>query len=162
MASITSHGGVGSDQRKTILVLLDVLDGNLPALDRVAIRAVGSQLPAMDVGMAIGAGMAYVSKHHLGVALRAGVDRGMHATERIPGFVMVEIRQRPDRFPARVGVTRLARKTEATVGASRGGLVRPLLSTQGKRQRHSQQESNSPIHRSYTPFASIVLAIRTW
>ena len=111
MASITSHGGVGSDQRKTILVLLDVLDGNLPALDRVAIRAVGSQLPAMDVGMAIGAGMAYVSKHHLGVTLRAGADRGMHATERIPGFVMVEIRHRPDRLPAGVGVARLARKT---------------------------------------------------
>jgi hypothetical protein len=101
--------------------------------------------------MAIGAGMAYVSKHHLGVTLRAGADRGMHATERIPGFVMVEIRQRPDRLPTRVGVTRLARKAEATVRASRGGLVRPLLPAQGKRQRYSKQDCKSPFHRSYTP-----------
>ena len=151
MARIASHGGVSTDQRKSVLVLLDVLDGNLPALDRVTIRAVGSELPAMDVGMAIGAGMAYVSEHHLGVTLRAGADRGMHAAERIPGFVMVEIRHRPDRLPTRVGVTRLARKAEATVRASRGGLVRPLLPAQGKRQRHSKQDCNSPFHRSYTP-----------
>lgn len=71
MTGIARQRGVRADQGKAILMLLDVLDGDLPALHRVTLLAIGSQLPAMDVSMAIGAALADVRKNKLGMALRA-------------------------------------------------------------------------------------------
>lgn len=52
------------DQRKAILVIAERLHGAIPALHRVAILATGSKLVAMNVGVAIGAVLSNVAKHH--------------------------------------------------------------------------------------------------
>lgn len=59
------------DERKTILVLLDILDRYLPALHGMALIAIGSHLPTMNISVALGALVSYIGKNELAVALRA-------------------------------------------------------------------------------------------
>ena len=59
------------NQRKAILMLFDVLNRDLPAFNRMAVFAFGSQLPAMNISMAIGAAVADIGKNQLGMALSA-------------------------------------------------------------------------------------------
>jgi len=47
--------GMCTDQRETILVLLNLLQRNTPSFDRMATLAVGSKLPPMNVSVAVGA-----------------------------------------------------------------------------------------------------------
>ena len=42
VAGVACDGGVGSGQRKAVIVLLDLLHRNLPSADRVALLAIGS------------------------------------------------------------------------------------------------------------------------
>ena len=49
VALIALHGGVRAKQRKTALMILHLLDGNVPSLNRVALRAIGSHLTAVNV-----------------------------------------------------------------------------------------------------------------
>lgn len=79
MAGVTIQRGVSPNQWKTILVLLDLLDGNLPALDGVALLTVGAKLTLMNIGVAVGAFCPHVRKHRFGVTLRTG-DLLVHAT----------------------------------------------------------------------------------
>ena len=60
-----------TDQGEAILMLFDVPNRDLPPLDRVAVFALRSQLPAMDVGVAIGAAVAHLGKNKVRVTLRA-------------------------------------------------------------------------------------------
>src|SRR5260370_1489141 len=134
MTSVAGQSGVSADEREPVLVLLDVLDGNLPALDRMAFLAVGSELSAVDIGVAVSARVANVRKHQFGVALSARAHRRVHATQRIPGLAVIKIRHRTNWFPTRTGVAGLARKRERAVGTSRGGVARPLFACSQQRQ----------------------------
>lgn len=78
MAGTAVQRGVSSKQRKAILVLVDLLDGNLPALDAVALLAGGTELAFVDVGVTIGALAPYVRKYWLDMALCTG-NALMHA-----------------------------------------------------------------------------------
>jgi len=71
VAIFTLHGGVGAQQREAILVILHLLDGNIPALNGVAPRAVCPHFSLVDVGMAILAIFADIGKDGLDVALHA-------------------------------------------------------------------------------------------
>jgi len=62
MASHTVHHGVGSHQGEAVLVILNLLDGHLPALYRMAAFTVRSELPAMEVRMTVGATCACITK----------------------------------------------------------------------------------------------------
>ena len=53
MARLTADGGVRPEKRETILVLLDVVDRDLPAFDRMTVLALCSQLSAMNIGVAV-------------------------------------------------------------------------------------------------------------
>jgi len=103
------HQGMSAHQRKSILVILNGLDGNLPALDRVATFALGAKLPAMNVGMAIRAGLAYILEDQACMALRAA-DLRMHPAQRIPRGVVIELHDCPSWFPASVGMAVLTWK----------------------------------------------------
>jgi len=92
-----------TDQRETILMIANLLERCLPALHRVAALAVGSELPTMNVGVAIGAARAYVLECQAEMALGTR-DFCMHTAQRIPGLVMIELRIRANRFPTRVAV----------------------------------------------------------
>jgi hypothetical protein len=72
MAFIALHHGVRAEQREAIEVLLNRLDGNLPARYGVALRAIRAKLAAMEVRVAVGAVLADIRKYRLHVAARAG------------------------------------------------------------------------------------------
>jgi hypothetical protein len=63
---------VSPQQRKAILVLIDLLHPNRPSFDRVALFTVRAELPLVNVGMAVRASLAHVGENRLHVTLRAG------------------------------------------------------------------------------------------
>jgi len=114
MTLLTLHYGVRSQQRKSVEMLLNRLDRHLPAENRVALRAVGAELSAVNVSVAIGAVLANVGKNRLGVASRAGYFF-VHAAKRVPRGVVVEFGNGADGGPACVRVTIFAGNGHGTV-----------------------------------------------
>lgn len=64
--------GVSSHQRKAVLMFAYTLQNDVPALDRVALFAVGTHLAAVDVGVAVGAVGPGIGEHWFGMTLGAG------------------------------------------------------------------------------------------
>lgn len=121
MARTAVQCGVGSEQREAILVLVDLLDGNLPALDGVALLAAGAELALVDVGMTIGALFSHIRKYRFDVALGTG-DSLMHTTQREMGLAVVELRQVTDRLPSAEGVAILTRNIQVAVRTAGVGI----------------------------------------
>ena len=78
VAAVAVHRGMGTGQRKTVVVLLDLPDGNLPSPDRVALLAGRPQLPPVNVRVAVCTLVTHICEDRFGVALSTG-DRLMHA-----------------------------------------------------------------------------------
>ena len=89
MTGIAVHSRVRSGQGEAVIVLLDLLNRNLPSPNRVAGLAIGSQLPFVNIGMAVLATLSDVAKHGFYVALSAG-DGLVHAAQRVARPVVVE------------------------------------------------------------------------
>ena len=66
----TRHSGMSAEQRKPVLMVLDLLHGNLPAQYGVALRAVGTEFAPMNVRVAVRAILSHVGENRLGMALR--------------------------------------------------------------------------------------------
>ena len=111
--------GVSAQQRKTILVVLQLLDRYIPSFDRVAPRAVRTHLAPVDVLVAILAVLAYVGEYRFDVALSA-FHLFMHAAQRIAGFSVIKFRNRTDGTPTRRGMTVLTRNRQPPVRALSG------------------------------------------
>jgi hypothetical protein len=141
MAGITLQGGVRTDQGEPVLVVLYGLDGNIPALDRVALLAIRTHLALVDVGVAIGASGAYIGKDRLGVALRASHVL-VHATQRITGLIMIELRDSPDRFPANRCVAVLARNVQIPVRTSRLSITGALPVGSGAHRQQRKKQTD--------------------
>jgi len=107
VALVACHQGMRAHQRKTILVVADRIQCDVPALHRVAALAIGAELSAMNVGMAICAFGADILENHAGMALGAA-HLLVHAAQWIAGAVVVELGVGPDRPPTGVGVAILA------------------------------------------------------
>ena len=107
MAIIALHRSVGSEQRETILVILHLLHGNLPALHSVAIRAVRAHFILMDVGVAVLAILPHVGEDGFHMALYA-LHAFVHAPQRISCFVVIELGNCLDGPPSRRGVAVVA------------------------------------------------------
>jgi hypothetical protein len=129
MAIFALHSGVSSQKRKTILVIFHSLDGNIPALNSVALRAIRAHFPLVNVRVAVLAILAYVGKDWLGVALQAR-HFFVHAAKRIFGVVMIELRHGLDGAPTRSKVAVLARNGKWPVGTT------GCLLLMGKRSSH--------------------------
>ena len=95
-------------------MVLNGLQRNLPALYRVAVGAVGTELAAMDIGMAVGALRTYIFEDQARVTLSAA-NVLVHAAKGISGQVMIELGIRSDRFPTGVRMTICARNGERTM-----------------------------------------------
>ena len=108
VALLAGHSRVHSEKRKAVLVILDLLRGNLPPEHGVALRAVRAHLPPVNVVVAVLAILAGVGKDRLGVALKAR-HFFVHAAKRILGVVVIELRHGLDGTPTRREVTILAR-----------------------------------------------------
>jgi len=157
VALLARHGGVSAEEGKAILVILDLLHGNLPAQHRVALRAVGAEFTAVNIGVAIGAILSDVGENRPGVALRA-FHFFVHATERVAGFIVIEFRDRPDGPPSGGSMAIFARYRQWTVRTS-GGL--PLRESQWSQAREREEkpeqedelvalERNCPLTREHT------------
>jgi hypothetical protein len=79
-------------------VILDLLHGDIPALNGVTLRTVCAHPSLVHVGMTVLAILPHVCEHRLYVALRA-LHFVVHTAQRIPGLVVIEFRIRLDRAP---------------------------------------------------------------
>lgn len=114
MTVFALHSRVCSQQGKPVLVILNLLHGNIPSLDRVAICAIRAHLSLVHVGVAILAILSNVGENRFYVALRA-LHFFVHATQRILGLVMIKLRNSTDRPPSRSGVAILTRNRKSSV-----------------------------------------------
>lgn len=93
----------------------------------------------MQVGVAILATHSYVAEDEAGMALLAS-HVGVHATQRVPGFVVIELGNAANRPPRGERVTVLARHIEIPVGTLDLGVRDRLrLLAHGDWQQHSKQ-----------------------
>ncbi len=111
VASVTFDRSVRSEQRKAVLVILHLLRGDIPALNRVTLRAVRAHLAAVNIGVAIRAIFADVREHRFDVALDA-VHFFVQAAQRVFRFVVIEFRRGADGAPARGSMATFAGDTE--------------------------------------------------
>jgi len=100
-------------------VVLDLLNGNLPAKHRVALRAVRTELSAVNIRMAIRAVLSDVRENRLYMALGA-FHLFVHASKRVTRLVVIEFRDRSNRPPARRGMAVFTGNRQGTVRAPRG------------------------------------------
>lgn len=100
VASIAVNYRVRSDQRKAILMLIDRLHRNLPSVDGMASFASCAHLSPVNVGVAFRTVHADVGEHGVHMAFLAP-DSFMHATQRVLGLVVIELRDVSNRFPTR-------------------------------------------------------------
>jgi hypothetical protein len=111
VAGIAVHGGVRTDQGEAVLMLVDVVDGDLPsgiAMADVALRAV---LAAMNVRVTVLALLSYIREDQVGVAIRTP-DLDMHAAQRESDFFVIKLGDGTNRLPALWGVAILTRNPQ--------------------------------------------------
>jgi hypothetical protein len=89
VALVAFNQRMRSNQRESILVILDLLDVYLPAPDRVAALAICSKLTAVNVGMALSTLGAHFLEHQVCMALSA-CYLCMHSAQRITGLIVIE------------------------------------------------------------------------
>ena len=128
MAGITLQRGVRSNQRETVLVILDGLDGDVPTLYRVALLAISAHLPFVNIGVTISASRAHIREDRLGVTL-ATPHILVHAAQRILGFVVIEFGHSTDRLPPNRSMAVLTRNVQISVRTS--GLREVLVLSAG-------------------------------
>jgi len=100
VAIFALDGSVGAKEREAVLVILELLDGNIPALDGVTLSTVGAHLPLVNVGVAVLAVFAYIGENGFDVALNA-LHFFVHAAQGILGLIVVEFGIGADGPPSR-------------------------------------------------------------
>jgi hypothetical protein len=108
---------VHSKQGETILVILHLLHGDIPALDGMALLAIRSHLPLVNIGVAIRTVLPNVGECRLDVAQNT-VHLLVHAPQRILGLVVIELKNLTDTLPTRGGMTILTGKGNRAVRVS--------------------------------------------
>ena len=116
VAGVALQHGVRAYQRKPIVVIADGLDVDLPSLHRVALLAVGSELAAVDVGVAICAMCTHIAEYQAGMALGAP-DALVHTAQRVARLVVIELGEAAYRLPTGEGVAILAGTIKRAVRA---------------------------------------------
>lgn len=128
---------MSAEQRETVLMVLNVLDRDAPALDGVTFLTARSKLPAMKVRMAVRALRAYARENWIRVAGLA-VEFCVCAAKRKSGFLVAEIRETPYGLPASFRVTALTTKLQISVRTA-GRSTLGCLST-NRRHKNSKQD----------------------
>ena len=98
-------------------MLFCALGDQAPALHRVTLFTARAHLPAMNIGMAIGAVRPHVCKDGLGVTLGTGNPLVLTA-KRIFGCVVIKLGNGANGLPSHRRVAILAREAQAAVRAS--------------------------------------------
>lgn len=118
VARSTVERGVRPHKRETVLMLLDLLYGNMPALHRVTLLAGRAKLTLVNVSMAIRAFLANVGEHRFGMALGTS-NTLVHAAQGKARLVVIELRNIADGLPSAHGVAVLAGNIQRAVRAPR-------------------------------------------
>ena len=110
---------MSSNQRKTVLVVVDRAGrANVPALDVVTLFAVGAHLPAVEIGVAIGAAGSGIRENRLGVAACTR-HIFMHAKQRIRSLVVVKFWNGSNGLPTDGRMAVLTRHVQRAVRTAR-------------------------------------------
>jgi hypothetical protein len=123
VAILTLHRGVSPQEWESILVILNLLDGNIPPQHRVTPCAIRPHLPLVNVGVTVLTLFANVGKYRLDVALRA-LHFFVHTPQRILCLIVVELRHAADRAPSAGRVAVFAGNLQGPVRTSRGFALR--------------------------------------
>ncbi len=118
---LTGNSRMSAEERKAILVILDLLIDRMPTLHGVTLGAIGAHLAAVNIGVAIRAILADICKDRLDVALGAR-NFLVHAAQRIFRLVVIELGNSADGAPTSGGVTVFTRDAQRAVRIP-GGLV---------------------------------------
>ena len=97
-----------------------MLNGNVPALNRVTLGTIRAHPSLMDVLMAVLTVFSHVAEYRFYVALRA-FHFFVHAAQGITGSCVIKFRNRANGTPTRGGVAVLARNRQGPMWAL-GGL----------------------------------------
>lgn len=168
VALVALRQGVRPYQRKAVLVIANRILRDIPAADRVATFAIGAELAAVNIRVAIGATLADVLEDEAGMALGAA-HLLVHAAQWIARLVVIELRNGPDGLPTGVGVAILAGNGQRTMRVGHLGLwtsnawprvVLWLLRRHAEQQREQYnaetREPASPVHLLlHAPFAAL-------
>ena len=138
VAGIAVEGCVSPGQRESIVVLLNLLDRDLPSPYGVALLAIGPQLALVNIGVAILAALPDVGEDHFDVALGAG-NRGVHTTQWIARLVMVEFGNGSDRLPGVWRVAVLTGDGQVPVGTVRAS---GFLRSRARRESREDKDQN--------------------
>ena len=139
VTGVAIHGRVCPGEREAIVMLLDLLDGDLPSANRVALLAIGSQLPLVNVGMAVLATLPHVGEHRLHVALDTG-HRLVHAPQRVAGLIVIEFGNGANRLPRVGGMAVLAGNIQVAMGAVGSGGLRVRSQHPGNQEQKKQNK----------------------
>jgi hypothetical protein len=112
------HRGVSAKKREAVLVILYLLNGNIPPTHGVALGAIGAEFSPVNISMTISTVFSGVRENRLHVALRA-LHFLVHASQRVVRVVMIELRMCPNGPPAACGMAVFAGNRERPVWASR-------------------------------------------
>ena len=146
MALIAIQDGMRAEQRKSVEVLLDRLDRNLPAENGMALGAVLAELCAVNVSVAIRAVLSNVGENRLGVTTGAGYFF-MHAAKRIARGVVIEFRNGANGGPACARVAIFTGDVQRTVRTS-AGLPLRVCRAEGSQNQKSENETPTDLERS--------------
>ena len=122
-------------------------DGDLPAEYGVALGAIGAHLPAVDVGVAVGAILANVGEDRLDVAIHA-FHVLVHATQWVTRFVVIKLQYWANGSPAGSNVAIFARNVEHAVGTFRIWFLRGGKSGDERKQPNDEQEAVADVSAS--------------
>jgi len=115
--------GVCTQQWKAVLMLLDLLGLDLPALHRVTLLTIGPELAPVDICVAIRTTHAHVGKDKIGMAPYA-VHFFVHPSQRVARPVVVKLRNVADGLPASIGMAVLAGNVDGAMRVPPGLLIR--------------------------------------
>jgi len=123
MTGLAISACMRAHQREPVLVPFYGLQGYIPAPDRMAFLTLSTELTAMYIRMTVGTSNPCFFKNEVFMA-QAARNARMHSAQREAGFVVVEIRVRPNRAPAGRGVAILTGNREGAVRVSSTSLDR--------------------------------------
>lgn len=142
VAIFALHRSMSAEQREAVLVIPKLLNSDVPALNGVALGAVGTHLALVNVTVTILAIFPDVGENRFDVALRA-LHFFVHATEGVFGFVVIKFRIRTNRAPTSGSVAVFARDGKGAVRTSSRPLLRRLSGRVGWLARKEQEPSQS-------------------
>lgn len=140
MAGVTLDDSMSAHQREPVLVLIDGLHRNLPAVHVVAAFAVCPHLPSVNIRVAIRTMHAHVREDGIRMA-RLARHGSVHSPQRIGCLVVIELRHVANRLPSRKRMAVLAGDVERTVRAMRidGGACLLCSCASKNQENHCEQ-----------------------